>query len=85
LRHDFIGEIGERVDAGRVGAEPDHVGAVDVVGGQGLIVSAARIRRTVEADIVGAMPRLVISQQGPGSSTAIAAPRSRLAAGRPGP
>jgi hypothetical protein len=34
LRHDFIDEVGERVDAGRVGAEPDDVGAVDVVGGQ---------------------------------------------------
>jgi hypothetical protein len=34
LRHDLIDQFGERVDAGGVGAEPDHVRLVDVAGGQ---------------------------------------------------
>jgi hypothetical protein len=32
--HDLLDEFGERRDACRVGAMPDHVGAVDVVGGE---------------------------------------------------
>jgi hypothetical protein len=34
LRHDLVGQFGERGDPGGVGAEPDHVRLVDVVGGQ---------------------------------------------------
>jgi hypothetical protein len=34
LGHDLIDQLGERVDSGGVAAESDHVGSVDVVGGQ---------------------------------------------------